>query len=43
MTNPLLQKYDEIYNQKVKKPKPSYPQENRIAIHNLKLLLEDFF
>ena len=38
MTNPLLQKYDEIYNPKVEEPKPeptpSYPQENRVAIQN---------
>ena len=41
MTNPLLQKYDEIYNQKAKQPEPSYPQENRLAIHQIEILLED--
>ena len=45
MTNPLLEKYNEIYNPKVEKPKlepkPEYPQENRMAIHNLEILLED--
>lgn len=47
MTNPLLQKYEEIYKPKPKveepkpEPKPSYPQENRMAIYNLELLLED--
>lgn len=45
MTNPLLEKYKEMYETKVEEPKPepkpSYLQENRVAIQNLELLLED--
>ena len=47
MTNPLIEKYNELYKPKVEKPKPepkpepSYPKENRLAIHKLEILLED--
>ena len=45
MTNPLLEKYKEMYETKVEEPKPepkpSYLQENRVAIQNLEILLED--
>lgn len=45
MTNPLIEKYNQLYKPKVEEPKPepkpSYPQENRLAIHKLEILLED--
>ena len=43
MTNPLLQKYDELYNNKKEDPKPvpkSYTRHDR-TIRTLETLLED--
>ena len=45
MTNPLLEKYKEIYETKVEEPtpqpKPEYPYQNKEAIYHLEVLLEE--